>query len=312
MNIRYLRYIILLLALCLLPQFGSAQSNKDFQKLTERAMALTESSAQDEINMFWLFLGENSRVSQPVVLTEKARKRRAKVDPVGLLIDEKDFPISDDILERIKSTGAEIRRVSRWLNAVSVNATNSQLMPLASLSEVKRIDLVEILKASSPDVTVEKKHDKVLPYGADDFEYGYSLFQHEFINAIKLHQIGYTGWGILMALFDSGFDFYHHAFDSASILTTWDFINDDASVDEPGCPDDATSLYQNNHGTSVMGVIGGNIPDTLIGIAPHVDFILAKTEITCGELEIKIEEDNWVAAAQWADSIGADGGRSMG
>ena len=206
MNKKYIRVIILFLIFCLLPPYISAQTNKDFQKITGRAMALAESSGDDQINMYWLFLGENSRASQPVVLTEKARKRRAKVDPVGLLIDEKDFPISDDILEQIKSTGVEIRNVSRWLNAVSVDAVKPQLMPLASLSEVKRIDLVEILKSTPPDVTVEKKYD-ISPYSADDLKYGYSLFQNQFINAIKLHQIGYTGHGIMMALFDSGFDF---------------------------------------------------------------------------------------------------------
>ena len=132
-----------------------------------------------------------------------------------------------------------------------------------------------------------------------------SEYQNRFINAIALHQEGLTGRGVTIAFFDSGFEPAHRAFDSASIIATYDFINDDASVDDQECPT-SVSRDQTFHGTATLSLVAANVPDTMIGVAHEADFVLAKTEITCDGTEIKIEEYNWVAAAEWADSIGVD------
>jgi subtilisin family serine protease len=53
-----------------------------------------------------------------------------------------------------------------------------------------------------------------------------------------------------------------------------------------------------------LSTIGGYAPGNLIGPAYGATYILAKTENT--EWERHIEEDAWVAGAEWVDSIGAD------
>ncbi len=206
---------------------------------------------------------------------------------------------------QIHNAGAHVRHASKWLRAVSVEADSAQLGRLQSLPFVERIDLVKVLTARSfPDV--QPLHPKDLPTRPTALAYGLTAFQNLFINAVKLHQAGLDGKGVMIALFDTGFEINHRAFDSAHVVAAYDFINNDATVDEIECPEETARNHQNRHGTLVFGVIGGNVTDTLVGVAPKADFILAKTEITCGATEIKLEEDNWIAAAEWADSIGAD------
>jgi hypothetical protein len=58
------------------------------------------------------------------------------------------------------------------------------------------------------------------------------------------------------------------------------------------------------HGTMTLSTIGGFSSGNLIGPAFNSTYILAKTENT--DSETPIEEDNWIAAMEWADSIGVD------
>lgn len=282
----------------------SLQAGND-RILTKRARCAIQNSPSDTHHTLWLFLSGDAIASVPIYLTDKARARRAKADAVTLLIDAHDYSISQYALERIRYTGAQIRRVSRWLRAVSVEANSEQIEKLKSLTFIEQIDLVTVFAAPSfPEV--QSVRPDVFPTKSTALAYGPTLFQNQFINAVKLHQAGLTGKGVMIALFDTGFEINHRAFDSTRIVATYDFINDDTAVDEVECPEDITANHQNCHGTLVFGVVAGNVPDTLIGIAPGADYILAKTEITCDTTEIKLEEDNWIAAAEWADSIGAD------
>jgi hypothetical protein len=58
------------------------------------------------------------------------------------------------------------------------------------------------------------------------------------------------------------------------------------------------------HGTSVLSTIGANLPGQMVGTAPHASFWLIRTEV--GETETLVEEYNWAAGAEFADSLGAD------
>jgi subtilisin family serine protease len=59
-----------------------------------------------------------------------------------------------------------------------------------------------------------------------------------------------------------------------------------------------------NHGMNVMSIISGNLPGRYLGAAPQVSLALARTEDT--RSETNQEEDHWLAAVEWADSLGAD------
>jgi hypothetical protein len=110
-----------------------------------------------------------------------------------------------------------------------------------------------------------------------------------------------SGKGILITILDTGFWLHHPAFDyilnSGRLIATHDFINNDDNVEDQ-------NDQQRGHGTAVWSAVGGFVSDTLVGCAYGAQFALAKTEIV--SQEIQIEEDNWVAGVEWADSIGAD------
>ncbi len=292
--------IAAIVVVCLIPLLTPAAD-----KLTDRTLHALARNPSHTGHKLWLFLDTSAAALEPISLTDRGRLRRARVDPVTLLIDERDYPVAPPVLRDIQETGARIRRISRWFRAVSIEATGEQVDRLVSLPCVARVDLVDVLMAPVEPmlsgVPPQKTRDRALA-----FSYGQSYRQNQFAGTVRLHQAGLTGKGVMIALFDSGFDIDQPAFDSMSIVAAYDFINDDTSINEPGCQDPFDPAPQNRHGTMVLSVIGGLVPDALIGVAPRADFVLAKTEITCDGTEIKVEEDNWIAAAEWADSIGVD------
>ncbi|MFN3387104.1 MAG: S8 family serine peptidase, partial [Candidatus Thermochlorobacter sp.] len=124
-------------------------------------------------------------------------------------------------------------------------------------------------------------------------DYGQSLAQLALSNIPEVHQLGITGRGVLMANFDAGFgNLTHEAFRMLRVIARYDFVAN------------RSELGVHSHGTATMGVIAGYQPGRLIGVAFDAEYALARTEDV--RSETPVEEDNWVAAAQWADSLGAD------
>ncbi len=305
-KIRTYRFILVGLIAGIAPGMISEYSwaQEPSGKFTSQAGSLIKTMGVQQEEQFWLYLDSSAVDPAAFVLTERAKKRRAKADPDGLLVDWRDYPVPESIVRQIENTGVLVKRVSKWLKAVAVEADAGRLSRAAALPFVRKVDLVRTLVADRDD---EISSAKPVPPLLEtfDFEYGPSLFQTEFINALKLHQAELTGLGVTIAFFDGGFDPSHDAFDSTSIIATYDFINDDVAVDERECPS-TTSADQTFHGTATLSVVGAYVPGTLIGVAHNADFVLAKTEITCNGIEVKMEEYNWIAAAEWADSIGVD------
>ncbi len=296
--------IVLILFLLSQTTFGGDWGKST--KITSRAKTAFSQSNSFDTHRLWLYLDSTTVNKTIVALSEKALIRRGKVDPNNFLVDNYDYSIAPIYVSEIKKSGIKVRRVSRWLKAVSVEATTEQAEEIVKHKFVKKIDLVKTLTASVEDI-VSKETSFVRPDKTTAFDYGGSLKNAEFSKVIKLHQAGLTGRGVTLALFDSGFNIDHLAFiDSINIAGKYDFINNDTSVSETGCDDNSESQQQDYHGTLVMGVIAGFVPGEYVGLAPNVSLLLAKTEITCDNTEIKVEEDNWIAAAEWADVQGAD------
>ncbi|MEE9502982.1 MAG: S8 family serine peptidase [Candidatus Aminicenantaceae bacterium] len=230
--------------------------------------------------------------------TLKRRLRHLKHTP---LVDEYDVPVEDKYIQSVQSHTIRIRHRSRWLNAVSAEAYGYALHRIADLALVKKIDRVRSFHFREPDLiqtqSIEKPSLITEPHA---FDYGPSFNQLNQINVPALHDLGYSGKGVLICMLDTGFkNFTHQALDHLDIQATWDFVNDDPNVfDEEG------QMGVGNHGTQTLGTIGGYHPGELISPAYGASYILGKTENT--EWERHIEEDHWVAGAEWADDLGAD------
>ncbi len=240
-----------------------------------------------------------------VSLNDRALTRRSKVDPQNNLIDTLDFALAAGVRDQISRLGCSLRHELYWLRSLSLAATPVQIRDLSALDIVTEIEPVKTLTFIRPDVGVEK-HPNSMSESVAAPEYGTSWLQNEFVKAPKLHRAGLTGQGIRIAILDSGFDLNHPAFDSVNLVSSWDFINGVAAVDQFDCPLQSDAMRQNYHGTLVASVIVGYLPGELIGPAYNCELMLAKTEITCDNVEIRVEEDNWIAAAQWAEAGGAD------
>lgn len=236
-------------------------------------------------------------------LSKKTLKRRGKSH--SRIIDENDFPVHTGYLQLVKEAGLEIRHSSKWFNAVSGWASAEAIEKLSSLHCVKHIDPVGRFKMNKQIFESESEPVKdILPKSANAFAdsalYGTSFTQLNLSNIPAVHDSGFYGQGVTIGMFDTGFDnLAHEVFDSMAILATWDFVNNDTSVaNDPG------QLGNGSHGNKTLSVIGGYKPGQLIGPAYRANFLLAKTENTVSETSL--EEDNWIAALEWAEARGAD------
>ena len=219
-----------------------------------------------------------------------------------------DVPLSRDYVARVAAGVTRVRHEVSWLNAMSAEATESQIEALRALPFVARIELVRgyrgrddehvrgRLALSTAEPTTPKSAPRATPGALD---YGFSLGQVALINVPAVHEQGLHGEGVIVAMFDTGFNtLSHEAFATTAILAQHDFVNNDDDVT------DGQDHGEGSHGTETLSVIGGFTPGRLIGPAFAAAYLLAKTENT--DSETPAEEDNWAAAAEWAEAQGAD------
>lgn len=231
-------------------------------------------------------------------LSAKSIQRRTNQD---ISIIENDIPISNFYLDSLKTLGLKIINKSKWLNTVVVYTSDSEL-----IDTITKYDFVKSKYKSTKNDIAEsqinllRNNTSHLEVNASDYlDYGYGTTQISMINGHALHQNNYKGQEITIAIIDGGFldvDILP-AFDSLwynnQIIGTRDFVDRDNQVF------DASS-----HGMKVLSTMGANLPGKLIGTAPKANYWLLRSEKT--DDEYTIEEDNWVAAAEFADSVGAD------
>jgi serine protease AprX len=235
-------------------------------------------------------------------LTSRATWRRAKTMKPNL-VDFRDIPVNQSYIDQIMKFNAVERQRSRWLNAASFEIPVGELKKISALSFVRSIKPVlggkrkPVEPGNEPEGPLQEKGMYTLNYGSS-----YSQLQQ--LNIPVVHSLGYYGQGVLVCMMDTGFRKDHQAFQLAytegRVLAEWDFINNDGNTqNETGDPS-----TQHNHGTMTWSTLGGASDGNLYGPAYGASFILAKTEDVSSETPI--EEDNWMAGMEWADSIGAD------
>jgi serine protease AprX len=252
---------------------------------------------------------EFSAKAASVVLSDKVLKRRAKVGLDHVVYA--DLPIVQGYLDAVAANGAKLRRVAKWLNAASFE------VPFDKLDEIGQLPCVAYMKPLAQFKREPLPEEGTLPgdaqkspqmneLGTDALNYGIAKDQLEQISVPPVHDLGYSGLGVTLAIFDTGFRKTHQAFaqhyTDGRVLAEWDFINDDDNTANEEADGDYASQW--NHGTYIWSVSGGYKDGSMYGPAYKANFLLAKTEDV--RTETPVEEDNWVAALEWADSCGAD------
>lgn len=237
-------------------------------------------------------------------LTELTKQRR-RLRKEGSLADGYDIPVFSPYIDQVAGLGMHVNGSSRWLNAISVTTTPERLALLSQLSFVRMIEPVTIYRSSllpRPETDVAEKPN-IVP-SAHALNYGVSFTQLAQLQVPQLHALGLSGHGITIALFDTGFNLTHEAFDSlrTRVVRQKDFINNDENTKDD--PQQDFFSGQHDHGSETLSTIGGYASGQLIGPAYGAQFLLAKTESTV--FEQQVEEDWWMEAVEWADSLGAD------
>lgn len=243
-------------------------------------------------------------------LSQRAIERRAKQN---ISIDETDLPIVAAYIDSVRLSGSVIvLDQSKWLNQVCVETTDSTaLQKINNFSFVIKTEpvkrLANLLIARNDFIARDKSNEQINntasilspPVADNNYSYGYSYNQIHIHDGEYLHNKGFHGEGMLIAILDAGF--YHYktlpAFDSVNfknqVIETHDFVNNEESINE----DDA-------HGMMCFSIIAANIPDLFIGSCPNARFLLYRSEDVSSESPV--EEQYWIAAAERADSAGAD------
>lgn len=265
---------------------------------TLRLEAALAGARADETQPVWVYFRDKGTEAAPLPLSPRALARRQARGTLPI-VSEADAPLAAGYREAVERV-ARVRNASRWFNAVSVDATPAQVEALAALPFVERLDLVRRFRrqpepADAPAGGTLRRSSR----GAAAIDYGPSLGQLEQIGVPTLHRAGYDGTGVMIAVFDAGFDnLGHEAFAATKIVAQYDFVNGDLDVSNG--PDRG----EGSHGTNTLSVLGGYREGMLVGPAYGATFILGKTEDTTRETPV--EEDHWAAAAEWAEAAGAD------
>lgn len=240
-------------------------------------------------NKYWILFKDKKDDSTSNYVSAECLANRKKFNlPVHQYTD---VPVTAAYVKQVAALGVKLANQSRWLNGVTGYVTGSQIEKLKALPFVKEVFPV------NTNIHVASANLDMKPAIYSD-----PLKQ---IHANVITENNLTGKGVTIGVTDAGFwgannDVYLlHLFTDRSIKGQRDFINLDRKdlIVEPATDSD-------QHGRWVMERICGFDEERKKeeGFAINSNFYFARTEN--GEREYRGEEDNWVAAVEWLDSLG--------
>ncbi len=263
----------------------------------------TKGLAQDRYAVFFKFKPQKEYVlsSPNKFLTEKAIQRRAREK---VAVDSLDLPVTAAYLQGISAYTQELLYASKWLNAAVVVTDAEGKKKMEGLPFVQKVVWVakgfisktgnrtstRIPVATPKKWAIEESYREAAAYD----------FQNELLGIPAMHQAGFTGKGITVAVFDSGFPGLDKAIPFAHVFTNKRVVGQ-LNVVRPWIKE---VFRDNEHGTQVSSLILSNQAGTLVAGAHQAQVIFAITEDVA--TEYPVEELNWVRAAEYADSLGVD------
>ena len=222
-------------------------------------------------------------------LSKKSIERRKRQ---GLEIDSTDLPVCKKYVDAIRRKGVHVLVTGKWDNFVTVSCNDSMLIAeIAGLPFVRSTERVwrgVAKRASERDSLINK------PLRTDSL-YGPAITQIKMSHADRLHEAGFKGQGMTIAVIDAGFHNVDkiEAMKNINILGTRDFVNPEADI-----------YAESSHGMSVLSCMAMNQPNVMIGTAPEASYWLLRSEDEYSEN--LVEQDYWAAAIEFADSVGVD------
>lgn len=230
-------------------------------------------------------------------LSQKAIDRRNRYN---ISIDESDLPISSKYIEAVQSKGVTVIASSKWMQTITIHCTDSLM-----IDEVKKLPFVKdatfVWKGMpTRPVRIDENKDRKYTFESEyiigDY-YGAAFDNININNGQALHDAGFKGQGMDIAVIDAGFSYLPNleAMQNMNIKGVKNFVYG---------RDDVFAEQNNKHGLMVLSCMATNKPNQFVGTAPLANYWLLRSEDT--RSEFPVEEDYWVAAAEYADSCGVD------
>lgn len=236
-------------------------------------------------------------ISNPsAFLSERAIQRRLRYT---IPITEEDLPVSPAYVQTLRNTGVTVLYTSKWFNAALIECDQSQINGVVSNSFINSITLVA--PGERPDPYGRVKSSNKFFVESQAGEVSSVEKQLTMIGLNKMHEAGYRGEGVFIGIMDSGFpgvntiSHFQHLFSENRFdaQTSYDFVSG------------AHNVFNNDsHGTAVLSIMAAYQEGSLIGGAYKAKYALFITEYA--PTEYKVEEYNWLFAAERADSAGVD------
>lgn len=253
----------------------------------------------DAQDRYMVFFSDKEQVPYSIdqpqdFLSERAIARREKMD---IPITTQDLPVDQAYVDQVKARGAEVYFKTKWFNGVLTQMSGGLVTSIANLPFVDSVVYV----AKGVNLTPGGREDYSVPDTFIDLEGQTSstITQLAMLQVDEMHEDGYQGQDMLIAVFDSGFPGinlykpFEHIFKEKRLIATKDFVGNSGNV-----------FQYHSHGASVFSCISASQGTTISGTAPKASYVLCVTEDT--ENEYRVEEYNWLFAAEFADSIGVD------
>ncbi len=257
--------------------------------------------------------GSPYTISKPEqFLSQRSIDRRIKR---GIPVTMQDLPVNPHYIDSVLNKGnIDLQVKLKWFNGIVIETIDT--LALEKVWQLPFVDSANSMRVSKhaeqnddmPEQKfllekIERRQD--VPFGGgfsrSGYDYGYAWNHVNMIKANYLHQLGFTGQGIVVAVLDAGFYgadtnvFLQHLWDDGRLLGAVDFVHG-------GIPLDFDNF--GIHGTLVLQCLAADGDGWFVGTAPGASYLLLKTEE--GWSENIVEEYYWVAGAEFADSAGAD------
>ena len=215
----------------------------------------------------------------------------------GLHVDVTDLPIAPAYLDSVSRTGIEIVGQSKWNNTLLVKIhKEKELNKLNSLSFITK----KLKVFSSPDSITERKRSsfrkELNSWESGPTHYGAAAEQLKSLGGQRIHERGFYGNGMMIAVLDGGFMNVDRipALHGVKLAGLKDFV----------VPKSNNIFEEMEHGTMVLSTMAANAPNLYVGVAPEAQYVLVRCEDE--RTESLAEEDYWASAAEYADSLGVD------
>lgn len=248
--------------------------------------------------------GSPYQISHPeAFLSARAIERRKRQ---GIAVAESDLPVNPAYISAIGNiANVKILSTSKWFNQVYIETQDPDALQevialpfVKSSVAAKRIKNNRVPRDKFENLISTGGNSRPLGSGTEIF-HGLAEDQIKIHNGNYLHDKGFTGQGMIIAIIDDGFNSYLTlpAFDSIRlnnrILDTFDFVGNNNGLNA-----------EDSHGMSCLSTMASNVPGQMIGSAPAAFYLLYRSENVAAEYPG--EEQNWIAAAERSDSAGAD------